>query len=224
MAKVIRRFRALVGDRGGRQVQGKNRVAAYSRDDFSKHPDLDWFRSTVDQVRANLAPEFLPAAIAISRIEVFEELRSRANRRADWMPRHACVTYGEPRVLYITRAATVHRLLRFEEVAHSLDYRCRLSNWVNASIFEDSEPDDVADAYTQMLSSVPSYSSATDALMTMPLRCHVAIYEAFHRLIAPMSEADRIHGELDRTNEILATLRRLECRLTSRDGKCQCHI
>jgi hypothetical protein len=203
-------------DAHGGAICGEGLLAEYSRAVFTNPSDsrfssVAWFLETKAQIDRYIVPSYQPLLVAVSSISVYEHLYYQSAPRAKKLERHAAVTYGIPRQLFITRAGIDSTHIRFEEVAHSLDYQCEFRNLRLPQGLSDSS---IVDWW---IDKAQRQNASAGTSVAQPLRCHLAIYEAYSKyIVAHPSSGRRLMRREDNIND-------LGCRDMENRGKCPCY-
>jgi hypothetical protein len=209
----------------GGAIYGDVLEAVYLRKEFTdpthpRYPLVKWFCETESQTRRRIAPEYRAGlAVQISAIHVYRNLYFEAYPGAPKLDRNAVATYGNPRLLFMTELGIASRFLRFEEVAHSLCYNCPFEK------LRASESWGLEQEARWWIRKAKQQQLDKGETIPQPLRCHLAIYEAFLRWSAELHGVRSSDFQKARKKALMARdgIKAEGCLDKANSGSCACY-
>lgn len=197
----------------------------YGRRDFTdptspRFAEVDWFLKTKVVVETHIAKRYLPLQIGISEIQVWDRIYFDPPGGAKSQLRLAAVTYMAGRKLFITPAGIRSSLTRFEEVAHSLDFNQRFGELRSPSVLEEDDISSDMQFEWWLKRFYEQADGNPDRKVAVPLRCHLAIYDAFLAFVSGSVATTR--WEAGNAQKLKDQLNMNDCRDQSGAGSCPC--
>lgn len=214
---------------------GRLLLKSYDVSSRLMHPELDWLRGAIQDVRASLAvPDAQPV---VQEIRVYRELKvKKVNRipsgalgaliRKHWAGvahRHprGVVRYGDRIRLYLSEEGAETPLVVYEEVAHCLMRRTALE--LSGGSLTRQERRCLRE-YAKALSHSRGLGHGHDQLQWWPVLCHLEIYRGFLNNSKAMSQSREI--DIQAARRVVEELGgpRPRCRIESggQNDRCPC--